>query len=129
MAKPEGKIAKLPGKPRGAPPPVEHQFKPGQTGNANGRPKGARTALCSQFIEDLLTVWSEQGEQGSKGLETLRKIAQEKPVSFMIAVSQLVPKEFDMGDKSQAGFRDFLEMLTSGKFKPREYDPKEDDNV
>ena len=77
-------------------------FKPGQSGNPAGRPKGSRNALCARYIEDLKTVWEETG------IKTIREAAKENPVAFARLVGALVPTEWDMGDKTQDAFREFL---------------------
>ncbi|MFM9850124.1 MAG: DUF5681 domain-containing protein [Hyphomicrobiaceae bacterium] len=104
------------------------QFKPGQSGNPNGRPKGSRSKLCEDFVSDLQTVWNETHEKTGKmrGIEALRSIAKERPTAFVAAVSQLVPKEFDLGDKTQAGFTELWRMLAKGKVPPAE--PSEGDD-
>jgi hypothetical protein len=38
------------------------QWKPGQTGNPNGRPVGARQYFSSGFLRDLAEVWTEHGK-------------------------------------------------------------------
>ena len=37
------------------------QWKPGQTGNPNGRPVGARKHFSAGFLRDLAEVWAEHG--------------------------------------------------------------------
>lgn len=71
-------------------------FKKGAewTGNAEGRPKGARNRLCTQYIEDLHTVWKEEG------IKAIRTAAKKRPVAFIHAVGNLVPREFDVGEST-----------------------------
>ena len=39
------------------------QWKPGQSGNLNGRPVGSRTAFSAGFLKDLAEVWASHGKQ------------------------------------------------------------------
>ena len=39
------------------------QWKPGQSGNLNGRPVGTRQAFSAGFLRDLAEVWSEEGRE------------------------------------------------------------------
>ncbi len=43
-------------------PNLTNQFKPGQCGNPNGRPKGSRNKMGKGFIQDLSKHWQEHGE-------------------------------------------------------------------
>lgn len=62
-------------------------FKPGQSGNPAGRPRGARSKLTEAFLADFLTVWEECG------MAVLQRVAKRDPVAFMNAVVALVPRK------------------------------------
>ena len=86
-------------------------FKPGAewTGNASGRPPGSRNKLCAQYIDDLQTVWKEEG------IKAIRAAARKRPVAFMNAVGNLVPREFDLGDRTRdVGFVEIWRALANG---------------
>jgi hypothetical protein len=55
------------------------QWKPGQSGNLNGRPVGTRQAFSADFLRDLAEVWSEEGR------ETMVKTARTSPATFFAA--------------------------------------------
>jgi Family of unknown function (DUF5681) len=63
------------------------QFRPRQSGNAVGRPKGSRNKLSEEFFQDLCDVWKAFGKPA---LETMAMLY---PVEFVRLVASLMPKE------------------------------------
>lgn len=67
-----------------------HLYKPGQSGNPAGRPKGARSKLSEQFLKDLLEDWNKSG---ASALEAVRL---DKPEVYVKVVAELLPKEVEV---------------------------------
>ena len=63
------------------------QFKPRQSGNPAGRPKGSRNKLSEEFFRDLCDAWKAFGKPA---LETMAMLY---PVEFVRMVASLMPKE------------------------------------
>src|SRR5215470_10951523 len=62
-------------------------FKPGQSGNLAGRPRGARNKLASRVLEDLIASWQKHGPVA------LEIAFREKPVEYVKAVLSMLPRE------------------------------------
>jgi hypothetical protein len=72
--------------------PREHRnlrepWKPGQSGNPKGRPKGARNRLGTQFLEALEADFNQFGPQA------IAQVREKKPEVYMRVVADLLPKE------------------------------------
>jgi hypothetical protein len=72
-------------------------FEPGYRGG--GRPKGAKSALATHVLRDLLGVWNEpilsrdgKGET-TRGIAALRIMSKERPADFCKLYGSLMPKE------------------------------------
>ena len=63
------------------------RWKPGQSGNLNGRPVGTRKAFSAGFLRDLAEVWSEEGR------ETTVKTARTNPAVFFATCARLIGPE------------------------------------
>lgn len=63
------------------------QFKPGQSGNIKGRPKGSRNKLGEAFIADLHADWLENGAA------VIASVRAEKPDAYLKVVAGILPRE------------------------------------
>lgn len=66
------------------------KFKPGQSGNPHGRPKGSRNKLGEAFVADLLTDWEKNG---IKAIEDMRA---ESPTAYCKVIASVIPKEVNL---------------------------------
>ncbi len=72
--------------------PVKHRglmppWKPGQSGNPDGRKKGARNRLSEEFLCDLESAWKDRGNQ------VIYRVIEDRPQDFLKVIASLMPKE------------------------------------
>lgn len=91
------------------------RFKPGESGNPNGRPKGARNKLDELFLDALYKDF----KQG--GVEAIRKCREDKPDVYLNVIAKVVPKQVDISaDESVADLASGLQAVAAflGSFAP-----------
>src|SRR5438874_7377069 len=65
-------------------------WKPGQSGNPAGRPRGSRGRLSEDFLSDLHSAWGEHGATA------LARCARDEPGVFCKIVAGLLPRSVDL---------------------------------
>jgi hypothetical protein len=68
-----------PVKPRGRP------FKPGQSGNPKGRPKGSRNRLTDSVLRGIADDFAKHGQ------EVLERVRKEEPTTYLKLIVKLLP--------------------------------------
>lgn len=65
-------------------------FKPGQSGNPAGRPKGARQKLGEDFLKAM------QEDFAKNGAAVISSVRAEKPDQYLKVIASILPKEIEL---------------------------------
>ena len=65
-------------------------WKPGQSGNPLGRPKGARSVLSEEFLQALQDSFKEGG------LDAIKKVRDKRPQDYLKVLASILPKQVDV---------------------------------
>jgi hypothetical protein len=83
-------------------------FKPGQSGNPKGRPKGARNRLGTAFLEAL------EGDFNQFGPQAIAQVREKKPEVYMRVVADLLPKEASINVEASEAFVNLWRRISDG---------------
>lgn len=88
----------------------ETQFKPGQSGNPAGRPKGSRNKLSEAFLRVLADDFAEYGE------EVIDQLRREHPAQYANVIAKLMPKLMELSgpDGLDIPFSGVVKFVKSG---------------
>lgn len=75
-------------------------FKPGQSGNPAGRPKGARSKLGEAFIEAMHEDFQQHG------VAAIQAVRADKPDQYLKVIASILPKELNVNVKDTDGMTD-----------------------
>ena len=71
-------------------PREDTQWKPGQSGNPKGRPKGARSKLSEAFLHVLAEDFEGNGQAA------IEKLREENPGQYANVIAKLMPKLMEL---------------------------------
>lgn len=86
----EGEVLVGPRKRGGGAHLAKTSWKPGQSGNPTGRPKGSKHKLSELFLADL------QKWHAKHGMKAIEKVGREKPAELLKIIASIVPKQLDL---------------------------------
>ncbi len=69
-------------------------WKPGESGNPAGRPRGSRDTINEAFLKDLAADWA------GDGIKALRNAREERPAEYCRMVANLQPKDQNLSVKN-----------------------------
>ena len=83
-------------------------FRPGQSGNPKGRPKGARNRLGTQFLEALEADFNQFGPQA------IALVREKKPEVYIKVVADLLPTEANINVEAREAFVQLWKKISDG---------------
>jgi hypothetical protein len=77
-----------------------HAWKPGQSGNPAGRPRGSRNKLGEAFLADLYADWQ------ANGIAVIEAVREQKPDVYLKVVASILPHQLEIKDGPFDGISD-----------------------
>src|SRR5262245_38289096 len=71
------------------------RFRPGQSGNPTGRPKGSRNKVTENLLEALASDFEVHGK------EVIERVRGERPHEYLKIVASLVPKQMEIENSAR----------------------------
>ena len=86
-------------------------YKPGQSGNPKGRPKGARNKLGEAFLQALHDDFDKHGAAAIVAVRT------EKPDQYLKVIASILPREIDVGENLATAMKESRDAAAGAFFR------------
>lgn len=83
-------------------------WKPGESGNPAGRPKGTRSKFGEDFIRDFANHWSAMGKVKTKGVELLEDLYKENKEAYIRVACAILPRIVEFDDDTKEAITEVL---------------------
>lgn len=87
------------------------RVKNGECLNPAGRPKGSRNKFAEAFVNDFLKDWETHGS------ETIVRVREEDPSTYIRVSSTLLPKDFNINSQNEAALDKLLDQFDEDGIK------------
>ena len=104
-------------------------FKPGQSGNPAGRPKGARCKFGEDFVRDFADHWhalADDVDKKTKGQKLLETLYVDNPEAYVRVACAILPKVIELDDETKEAIQSLslipfnvIRTKAEGKSEPK----------
>lgn len=84
---------------------IGRPFKPGQSGNPEGRPIGARSKFAQAFVEAFARDFAEHGK------EVIEKVRIEDASTYLRTACTILPRIFTLDDETLGAIKDLANSM------------------
>jgi hypothetical protein len=81
----------------------QSQWKPGESGNPAGRPKGSRNKLSEAFLQALADDFDANGK------EVIERVRTERPHDYLKVCASVMPKRLENEDVTPINYREMTD--------------------
>lgn len=87
------------------------KFKPGQSGNPAGRPRGARQKLAENFLKELADDFEKHGASA------IVEVRETKPDQYLKVIASILPREIEVGENMASALKESRDAATEAFFR------------
>ena len=94
-------------------------WKPGESGNPEGRPRGARSKFGEDFVEGYAEHWAKHGER------VLDELVEKDIAAYSRIACAILPKVIELDDETLTAIKDLSKAMPFDAIRYRTQDQSE----